>query len=86
MVLYFTPQLNIREFGILWPKNLFHTEPVYKPSFVRCNLGHINDGHSSRIHIATNLKQSTRSFINAKNISEPIRSCTGWGLQNQSIS
>ena len=39
------------------------------------------DGHSSSIHVAMNLKQSTRSLINANNISEPIRSCTGWGLQ-----
>jgi len=45
------------------------------------NLSNFNDGHSSRIHVAINFKQSTRSLINANNISEPIRSCTKWGLQ-----
>ena len=40
-----------------------------------------DDGHSSRIHVTMNFKQSTRPLINANNISEPIRSCTKWGLQ-----
>jgi len=39
------------------------------------------DGHLSSIYVTKNIKQPTHSSINANYISEPIRSCTGWGLQ-----
>ena len=39
------------------------------------------DSHLSSVYVITNIKQSTRSSNNANNISEPIRSCTRWGLQ-----
>jgi len=39
------------------------------------------DGHSSGHNVTIVVKQPTRSFIDANNISKPIRSCTGWGLQ-----
>jgi len=55
-------------------------EPAYKPSFVLTkNL--VRDGHSSGPKVALGIKQSTHSSNNANNISEPIRSYTGWGLQ-----
>ena len=73
--------LPINEFlNYKYPKKSW-IESVCKPSFVRDYQYNSHDGHSSSIHVTMNIKQSTRSLINANNISEPIRSCTGWGLQ-----
>jgi len=44
------------------------------------------DGHSSSLNATIEIKQPTRPSKDADHISEPIRSCTRWGLQALYVS